>query len=137
MADPDESGSTKGLSVVLVDDDQSMRALLRDLMGAIGHRVIGEGDTGRRAVELFEKLKPDVICLDIQMPEMSGLEALAKIRALNSDAIVLMITGVTTSENVRGAIASGASGIIAKPFSSGKIASEIKRAIARVRSPKQ
>ena len=123
-------------SVIIADDDEVTRALLRNLLRTAGLRVIGEAGDGTRAIEAFQKLKPDIVCLDIEMPELNGLEVLAKIRETNSDAIVLMITAATSGENVRSAIAGRADGIIAKPFNTSKIIGEMERAIARSQTKK-
>ena len=127
----------KNRSVVVVDDDDITRELLRGILRSAGLHVIGEGSDGARAVDLFQKLKPDVLCLDIDMPEMNGLEALAKVREISADAIVLMITAATTANNVRQAITARASGIIAKPFNTAKIVAEIERAITRAQAAKK
>ena len=123
-------------SVVIADDDDLTRDLLRALLGASGMRVIGQAADGARALDLVQKLKPEIVCLDIDMPEMTGLEVLAKIREQEIATIVLMITGATTGENVRNAIAGRADGIIAKPFNSSKIVGELERAIARLQNKK-
>jgi two-component system chemotaxis response regulator CheY len=121
----------KDRSVVIADDDDITREMLRGVLRAAGLCVIGEASEGMRAMDLYRKLKPDVVCLDIDMPLMSGLEALKQIRANDHGTIVLMITGIATGDNVRGAIEARADGIIVKPFNTAKIVSAIDRAIAQ------
>ena len=121
----------KNRSVVIVDDDDVTRHLLRSVLRAAGLNVVGDANDGARALVAYQKLKPDIVCLDIEMPGMTGLEVLAKIREDDADTIVLMITGAATGENVRGAIAARANGIIVKPFNTAKILTEMERAIAR------
>ena len=123
-------------SVVIADDDDVTRTLLRNLLRTAGLRVVGEAADGARAFEMFQKVKPEIVCLDIEMPELSGLEVLAKIRESNGHAIVLMITAATSGDNVRSAIAGRADGIIAKPFNTTKIIGEMERAIARTAQKK-
>src|SRR5262245_3064262 len=118
-------------SVVVADDDDITRTLLRNLLRTAGLRVVGEAADGARAFDAIQTLKPEIVCLDIEMPELNGLEDLTKIRESNIDAIVLMITAATSGENVRSAIAGRADGIIAKPFNTSKIIGEMERAIAR------
>jgi len=121
----------KNRSVVIVDDDDVTRHLLRSVLRAAGLNVVGDANDGARALAAYQKLKPEIMCLDIEMPGMTGLEVLAKIREDDADTIVLMITGAATGENVRGAIAARANGIIVKPFNTAKILTEMERAIAR------
>jgi two-component system, chemotaxis family, chemotaxis protein CheY len=121
----------KNRTVILADDDDVTRYLLRGLLRASGLRVVGEASDGAQALDMVRKLKPEIVCLDIEMPEMNGLEVLAKIREESVPAIVLMITAATSGDNVRSAIAGHADGIIAKPFNTAKIVGELERAIAR------
>jgi two-component system chemotaxis response regulator CheY len=126
------TSAVKDKSVVIADDDEITRELLRGLLRTAGLRVVGEGADAARALDQYQKLKPEIVCLDIDMPGgMSGLEVLTKIREQDQHTIVLMITGVATGANVRGAIAARANGIIVKPFNSAKIVGEIERALTR------
>jgi two-component system, chemotaxis family, chemotaxis protein CheY len=118
-------------SVVVIDDDDITRELLRGILRTAGLQVVGEGSDGSRAVDLYQKHKPEIICLDIDMPGMNGLDALAKVREISTDVVILMITAATSPDNVRKAITAKASGIIAKPFNTQKIVTEIERALAR------
>jgi two-component system chemotaxis response regulator CheY len=130
------SNSIKNRSVLIADDDDVTRSLLRNLLRTAGLRIVGEAADGARAFEAFQKFKPEIVCLDIEMPELSGLEVLAKIRENNTEVIVLMITAATSGENVRSAIAGRADGIIAKPFNTTKILGEMERAITRAQAKK-
>ena len=136
MLAPAPVNLVKDRTVIIVDDDDITRELLRGVLRSAGLKVVGEGSDGGRAVDLFQKLKPEIVCLDIDMPVMGGLQALAKIRETSADAIVLMITGVATADNVRNAIAARASGIIVKPFNTAKIVADIERALARAQAKK-
>jgi two-component system chemotaxis response regulator CheY len=127
----------KDLKVIVVDDDHSMRDLLCTVLRGIGMHVVGEGSSGQVAARLYQQHQPDVICLDIEMPGVSGLDALREIRSLDNQATILMITAATTADNVRSAIDGGASGIVAKPFSSAKIAAELKRIRSLPRAPRE
>jgi two-component system chemotaxis response regulator CheY len=121
----------KGFTVIIADDDDITREMLRSLLRAAGFNVIGEASDGARAVDLYQKLKPQILCLDIEMPVMNGLETLKAVRKSDTQTIVLMITGAATGDNVRSAIAEKASGIIVKPFNTAKIVTEVERAIVR------
>jgi two-component system chemotaxis response regulator CheY len=126
----------KDRTVVIADDDDVTRNVLRGVLRSAGLNVVGEASDGTRALELYQKLKPQIVCLDIDMPGTSGLAVLAKIREQDQQTIVLMITGVATGDNVRGAIASRTNGIIVKPFNTAKIVSEIEKAITRMQARK-
>jgi two-component system chemotaxis response regulator CheY len=118
------------LSVVIADDDDVTRQMLRALLRSAGLIVIGEASDGAQALALYQKQKPQVLCLDIEMPVMNGLEILKTIRQEDTQTIVLMITAAATGENVHAAIAAKASGIIVKPFNTAKIVNAMERAIA-------
>jgi two-component system chemotaxis response regulator CheY len=126
----------KDVTVLIVDDDDITRQLLRGILRSAGLQVVGEASDGERALSLYPKMQPHVICLDIDMPGMTGIEVLTKMRAAGCTSIVLMVTGAATGENVRGAIAAGANGVIAKPFNTAKIVGEIERTIAKLREKK-
>ena len=128
--------SLKNMTVLIADDDDVTRGLLRQVLRQCQLHVVGEARDGKEALDAFRKHKPNILCLDVQMPEMNGLEALTAIRAEHPDAIVIMITGSTTSEVIKGAIAAGADGIIAKPFSAAKILAEVTRCITRAEQKK-
>jgi len=130
------TASLKNISVMIVDDDDITRQLLRGILRSASLQVVGEAGDGERALGLYQKLNPTVICMDIDMPGMTGIEVLTQMRAAGNTAIVLMITGAATGENVRNAIAAGANGIIAKPFNTAKIIGEIERAISRKKEKK-
>ncbi len=121
---------------MIVDDDDVTRGLLRSLLRTIGLEVLGEAGNGARAMAVIQKHRPQIVCLDIDMPGLSGLDVLAQIRASGRDVVVLMITAMTTEANVRAAMEAKADGVIAKPFSTARVAQEIERALARSRANK-
>ena len=95
-----------------------------------GHEIVGEAETGQIAIDLYEKVKPDLVILDILMPDMNGLEALKKIREIDPDARVLMCTASEQSSHVQEALSLGAKGYIVKPFTKEVILSTIENAFA-------
>ena len=109
------------LKILIVDDNDLMRTLLRGILRSENCQVIGEARNGAIAIELIEKSKPDIIFLDVMMPEMDGLEALQNIKEKYPEIIVIMITGNPSKENVQESIQGGASGFIIKPFNSAKV----------------
>lgn len=118
-------------TVLVVDDNDIMRTLLRGILRGENYDVVGEGRNGMQAVELAERFKPDVICLDIVMPEVDGLKALKTIREQNPNAHVVMITSSTSAETVQEAIQLGASGFIVKPFNAARVLDTLSRILNR------
>lgn len=102
--------------VVLVDDHAMMRAGFRAILDAqTGIEVVGEAPTGRRALEVVRETRPDVVCMDVQMPDMDGLEATRRIIAdPASDAAVLIVTTFDRDDYLFDALGAGASGFLLK-----------------------
>ncbi len=117
--------------VLIVDDEPMMCELLKELLSDADFQVIAQASNGRSAIEKAESLKPDVICLDINMPEVDGLDALASIKTTNKDIIVIMVTANSSSSNVQQAIRTGADGYILKPFKRQQIIDAIRKAQMR------
>ena len=107
--------------VLLVDDNDLMRTLLRGILRSESCQVVGEAKNGLIALDLVEKLAPDVVFLDVMMPEMDGLEVLQNIKEKHPGIRVIMITGNPSVENVQESIQGGASGFIVKPFNTAKV----------------
>jgi two-component system, chemotaxis family, chemotaxis protein CheY len=123
-------GSLTGTTVVIADDDEVSRALLRGVLLKSGLEVLAEVSDGTQALAAFEQHSPQVVCLDIEMPGMSGLDVLARIRATGQKVVILMISAITTEMNVLAAKAASADGVLAKPFSAARVTQEIERALA-------
>jgi len=114
-------------SVLIVDDTNFMRKMLRDLISE-HYEVIGEAENGKECLEMMEEHDPDLITLDVIMPEMDGLEALPKIKEKNDSQKVIMVTSVGQHEKVTEAMKKGATGYIIKPFDEEKVLEEIEKA---------
>lgn len=115
-------------SVLIVDDNDLMRSLLRSMLRDSEYEVIGEARNGVAALELAERLRPQIICMDLVMPEMNGLEALQAIKARHPEMVVIMLTGSPSVDHVHASIQNGASGFIVKPFNTGKMLDTVDRA---------
>ena len=114
--------SLKHLNVLIVDDNDMMRSLLRGILRNGGHNVIGEASNAPTAIEMANRLKPDIVWGDIVMPgEMDGLEALVEIKKDRTQTQVVMITGNADQDTVQEAINNGASGFIVKPFNAARV----------------
>ena len=107
--------------LLIVDDALLMRRLIRDVALEAGWEVVGEAKDGREGVSLFALLRPDLVTMDVVMPEMSGLEALQKIKALDPAANVVMVTALDQKQTVAEAIRDGALDFIVKPFERDRI----------------
>jgi two-component system chemotaxis response regulator CheY len=116
-------------SLLLVDDAAYMRRLIRIMAKKGGHEVIGEAETGEQAIELYSSLSPDLVILDILMPDMNGLAVLKKIKEINPAARIIMCTASEQSHHVQEAIDSGASGYIVKPFTQDGLNEKINTAL--------
>ena len=114
--------------IIIVDDNDLIRTLLRGILRAEECEIIGEARNGALALELIEKSRPDIVLLDVLMPEMDGLETLQNIKQQYPEIIVVMITGSPSKDNVKESIDGGASGFIVKPFNSAKVIETLKRA---------
>ncbi|MBA3033618.1 MAG: response regulator [Gammaproteobacteria bacterium] len=132
-----QQGNTEELSVkeprasaVVVDDSATMRALLSSILRQAHVDVVGEAADGKSAIETVASCKPDIVCLDMDMPVMNGLEALKQIKRDNPDTKVLMITGTAGREAVLKAAQHGARGYILKPFAPDKVIEAIDKLLA-------
>jgi two-component system chemotaxis response regulator CheY len=101
---------------MIVDDAAFMRLSLQTILEKNGFEVIGEAENGAVAIKKYNELKPDIVTMDITMPEMDGVTALKEIRALDCNAKVVMITAMGQENYVKEAVMLGAKGFIVKPW---------------------
>jgi two-component system chemotaxis response regulator CheY len=101
---------------MIVDDAAFMRMALKKILVRLGIEVIAEAENGVSAIQKFKELKPDIITMDITMPEMTGIEALREIRKISSEVRVVMVTAMGQESFVREAVLNGAKDFIVKPF---------------------
>ena len=120
-------------SIMIVDDNDMMRSILRSILRGEEYDVIGEARNGSIAVEMAERMKPDIICLDVVMPEKDGLEALCEIKAARPETEIVMVTSNADPETVQEAIQNGASGFIIKPFNAARVLDTLEKVAARRR----
>ena len=102
--------------ILTVDDAAFMRKVIKDTLSKAGYTEIYEAEDGAMAVEKYNELKPDLVLMDITMPNMDGLEALKAIRAKDSGANVVMCSAMGQESMVMDAVRSGAKDFIVKPF---------------------
>jgi len=120
-------------SVLIVDDNDLMRGILRGILRGDTYEVIGEARNGIVAIDMADRLKPDIICMDVMMPEKNGLEALSEIKASRPEVEIVMITGNADAMTVQESITNGASGFIIKPFNAARVLDTLKKITARLR----
>jgi Response regulator containing CheY-like receiver domain and AraC-type DNA-binding domain len=113
--------------IMIVDDATFMRITIKNMLKKSAHVVVGEAENGRLAVERYKALRPDIVTMDITMPEMNGLEALKEIIQIDPKANVIMVSAMGQEAMVREAIMTGAKGFIVKPFKEDGILSAIDR----------
>lgn len=121
----------KRTSIMIVDDNDMMRSILRSILRGEEYDVVGEARNGTLAVEMAERMKPDIICLDVMMPEMDGLEALCAIKAARPETKIIMVTSSADPATVQEAIRNGASGFIIKPFNAARVLDTLEKVAAR------
>ena len=102
--------------VLIVDDAAFMRVSIRNIVSKNGFEVAGEAENGTVAVQKYTELRPDIVTMDITMPEMNGLDALKAIRKIDPAAAVIMVSALGQESMVREAVLSGAKGFVVKPF---------------------
>ncbi len=113
-------------TVLIVDDSRTSRRILRDILEKAGYEVVGEAVNGQDGFDQYVKLGPDVVTMDITMPQVDGLESLKLIRKFNPNAKVIMITAAGQKEKMVEAVKYGAVEFIAKPFMESSVLEALK-----------
>jgi len=116
--------------VLVVDDAAFMRKMVSDALATGGHEVVGEAGNGVEAVARYQELKPDLMTLDITMPEKDGLTALAEIVAADPAARVVMCSALGQEAKVLEAIKLGAKDFVVKPFQPARVIEAVGKALA-------
>lgn len=117
--------------ILIVDDAKFMRMTLTNILQKGNHDVVGEADNGRNAIELYKELKPDLVTMDITMPEMTGLEAVKQIKSIDPNAKIIMCSAMGQQKLVVEAIESGAKDFIVKPFDESRVLEAISRVLQK------
>ena len=119
-----------GTKVLIVDDAAFMRMMLRDILAKNGFEVVGEAENGKVAVQMYGDLKPDVVTMDITMPEMDGIAAVKEIKAADPAAKIVMVSAMGQQAMVIEAIRSGAADFIVKPFQPDRVLEALGKALS-------
>ncbi|PLT32580.1 response regulator [Bacillus sp. V5-8f] len=113
--------------VMITDDAAFMRLQLKDMITKAGHEVVGEAENGKVAVEKYLELKPDLVTMDITMPEMDGVNAVREIKRHDPNAKILMCSAMGQQHMVIEAIQAGAKDFLVKPFSADRIEEALRK----------
>lgn len=115
--------------ILIVDDAAFMRMMIKDILTKNGFTVVGEAPDGAQAVEMFKDTKPDLVTMDITMPEMDGITALKEIRKIDPQAKVIMCSAMGQQAMVIDAIQAGAKDFIVKPFQADRVIEAIRKTL--------
>jgi two-component system, chemotaxis family, chemotaxis protein CheY len=122
------------IKILVIDDAIFMRKLIKDALAPLGVEIVGEAANGKIGLEMFHRLQPDLVTLDIVMPEMDGLQTLEAIRSTHPKFPVIMISALDQREQMLKAMNLGASEFIVKPFDHARVASAVNNALERSRA---
>ena len=115
--------------ILIVDDAAFMRMMIKNILIKEGYEVVGEAENGAQAVEKFKELSPDLVTMDITMPEMDGISAVKEIMKINKGAKVVMCSAMGQQAMVIDAIQAGAKDFIVKPFQPDRVIEAISKVL--------
>lgn len=115
--------------ILIVDDAAFMRMMIKDILSKNGFEIAGEANDGAQAVEKYKELSPDLVTMDITMPEMDGITALKEIKKMDPNAKVIMCSAMGQQAMVIDAIQAGAKDFIVKPFQADRVLEAISKTI--------
>ena len=116
-------------NILITDDAAFMRMMIKDILTKNGYNVVGEAENGKIAVDKYKELQPDLVLLDITMPELDGIGALKAIKAADPNASCIMCSAMGQQAMVIEAIQSGAKDFIVKPFQAERVLEAVKKVI--------
>ncbi|MGI8510921.1 MAG: response regulator [Gemmatimonadaceae bacterium] len=116
-------------TVLVCDDAVFMRTMLGDILQQAGFTVVGEADTGAEAVAKYKELRPDLVTMDIVMPDMGGIEAVREITTFDPEAKVVMCSAMGQQALVVDAIEAGAKDFVVKPFQPSRVLESVQRVL--------
>lgn len=115
--------------ILVVDDAGFMRKMVQTHLSKAGYTDFVEGEDGQRAVELYKEIKPDLVIMDITMPNLNGIEALRQIKGFDADAKIVMCSAMGQEAMVMEAIKLGALDFIVKPFKAERIVQTVNKVL--------
>ena len=117
-------------TILIVDDAAFMRMMIKDILVKNGYNVVGEAENGNVAVEKYKELNPDLVTMDITMPEKDGITALKEIREYDPNAKVILCSAMGQQAMVIDAIQAGAKDFIVKPFQADRVLEAVSKALS-------
>ena len=115
--------------VLVCDDAIFMRTMIGDILASAGYEVVGEAETGVQAIERYRELKPDLVTMDIVMPDMGGIDAVREITKFDPQAKILMCSAMGQQALVVEAIQAGAKDFVVKPFQPSRVLEAVQRVL--------
>lgn len=119
-----------GNKVLVVDDAAFMRMMIKDILRKGGYEVVGEAEDGSKAVEKYKELRPDLVTMDITMPDMDGITAVKEIRKLDNNAQIIMCSAMGQQAMVIDAIQAGAKDFVVKPFQPERVLEAVRKVLS-------
>jgi len=116
-------------TILLVDDATIMRMMLKKLLSESGYEIVGEAENGQKALEKYKELKPQLVIMDITMPEMNGIQATKAIKEFDSSALIIMCSAMGQQSMVIESIQAGARDFIVKPFQNDRVLEAVAKII--------
>ena len=116
-------------SILIVDDAAFMRMMIKDILSKNGYTVVGEAENGIKAIEKFKEVNPDLVIMDITMPEMDGIQAVKQIKAIDDSARIIMCSAMGQQAMVIESIQAGARDFILKPFQAERVLEAVRKVV--------
>jgi len=119
-----------GKRVLIVDDAAFMRLMIKDILVKNGYEIAGEAIDGNSALQKYKELAPDLVTMDITMPEMDGVDSVKAIIDYDPDAKIIMVSAIGQQSIVIDAIQAGAKDFIVKPFQPERVLEAVSKALS-------
>ncbi|MBI9011930.1 MAG: response regulator [Clostridiales bacterium] len=115
--------------ILVVDDAAFMRMMIKDVLSKNGYEILGEAENGQKAIEKYKELNPDLVIMDITMPEVDGIQAVKEIKKFDANAKIIMCSAMGQQAMVIESIQAGARDFIVKPFQADRVVEAVKKVI--------
>lgn len=119
-----------GNKVLVVDDAAFMRMMIKDILRKGGYEVVGEAEDGAKAVDKYKELHPDLVTMDITMPDMDGITAVKEIKKVDGNALIIMCSAMGQQAMVIDAIQAGAKDFVVKPFQPERVLEAVRKVLS-------